>query len=87
MFVELCYEVKISISGSTNPRILIVGKILISLCHRLPEKSSKISQRKNHHGMTVDTMTTKDHSIFYKFNPNEMYPDHVLVYRDLEGKI
>ena len=37
--------------------------------------------------MTVDTMTTKDHSIFYKFNANEMYPDHVLVYRDLEGKV
>jgi len=71
--------------GTTNPRILIVSKILISLCHRLPEKSSKISQRKNHSGLTVDTLTDKDRSVFYKFNHNEMYPDHVLVYRDLEG--
>jgi hypothetical protein len=31
----------------------------------------------------ADTLTNKEKTIFYKFNVNEMYPDHVLVYRDL----
>ena len=74
-------------SGSTNPRIMISGKTLISLCHLVPDGASvaKMGPRKNNYGLTIDTLSNNDKSIFYKFNSNEMYPDHVLVYRDLEG--
>jgi len=72
--------------GSTNPRILIVGKVLVSLCHSLPEgASSSQGPKTNSYGMIIDTLATKDKSVFYKFDSNEMYPDHVLVYRDMEG--
>jgi len=73
--------------GSTNPRILISGKTLISLCHLIPDGASvaKMGPRKNNYGLTIDTLSNNEKSIFYKFNSNEMYPDHVLVYRDLEG--
>ena len=75
--------------GSTNPRILIVGKVLVSLCHSLPEGSraytSMAPTQTNSYGMMIDTWATPDKSVFYKFNASEMYPDHVLVYRDLEG--
>ena len=66
---------------------MISGKTLISLCHLVPDGASvaKMGPRKNNYGLTIDTLSNNDKSIFYKFNSNEMYPDHVLVYRDLEG--
>ena len=36
-------------------------------------------------GIAIDTFSNKKKNIFYKFYANEMYPDHVLVYRDLSG--
>ncbi len=33
--------------------------------------------------MVADTLANVDKTLFYKFNVNEMYPDHVLIYRDL----
>lgn len=74
--------------GTTNPRILIIGKVLTSLCHLLPEKAKTKAggfSMKNHQGLTIDTYTDPDKASFFKANPNEMYPDHVLVYRDLSG--
>lgn len=71
--------------GTTNPRILIAGKVLTSLCHLLPEDKKTTFNKKNHQGLTIDTFTSNDKTSFYKANPNEMYPDHVLVYRDLSG--
>ena len=80
------YFSQLFIAGSTNPRILIVGKVLVSLCHSLPEgASSSQGPKTNSYGMIIDTLATKDKSVFYKFDSNEMYPDHVLVYRDMEG--
>ena len=79
------YLSQLFIAGSTNPRILIVGKVLVSLCHSLPEGGASQGPKTNSYGMIIDTFATKDKSVFYKFNPNEMYPDHVLVYRDMQG--
>ena len=79
------YLSQLFIAGSTNPRILIVGKVLVSLCHSLPERGANQGPKTNSYGMIIDTFATKDKSVFYKFNPNEMYPDHVLVYRDMQG--
>jgi hypothetical protein len=36
--------------------------------------------------MVADTLANVDKTLFYKFNANEMYPDHVLIYRDLVRK-
>jgi hypothetical protein len=82
--------------GSTNPRILIMGKTLISNCHFLmpapPQDGAtarkpvnRLGPKHNAHGLVIDTLSNEDKTEFVKFNPNEMYPDHVLVYRDLEG--
>ena len=39
----------------------------------------------NSNGIAIDTFSNKKKDIFYKFYANEMYPDYVLVYRDLSG--
>ena len=72
--------------GSTNPRIIIVGQVLVSLCHNVPPGGdlNKVPKT-NAYGSIIDTFASKDKSVFYKFNACEMYPEHVLVYRDLEG--
>jgi hypothetical protein len=36
-------------------------------------------------GLSVDTVTNEDADVFIKYHVNDVYPDHVLVYRDKEG--
>ena len=73
--------------GSTNPRILIIGKTVVSNCYSLPEGASNSysGPKENAHGLTIDTLANKEKTIFYKFHSNEMYPEYVLVYRDVSG--
>jgi len=73
--------------GSTNPRILIFSKVLTDVLKVLPENSKhpKHMPKTSAFGLPIDTIYSADKEMVYKFNANELYPDHVIVYRDLDG--
>ena len=59
-----------------------MSNILIGLCH---EVANGASSSKHGAGANIDTWCNTDKTCFYKENATEMYPEHVLVYRDVSG--
>ncbi len=86
-FYTESHQANDAFKGTTNPRIMILGKISVSLCQMMAEGASypRMGLYKDSRGLTIDTLSSHDQSTFFKFNANEMYPDHVLVYRDVSG--
>jgi len=72
----------------TNPRILIVAKILVGVCQLLPEEECEgfcLSNQTNSKGERVDTFTNEQKEAFLKSMMTETYPESVIVYRAKNG--
>ena len=85
---------------ATNPRILIVSRVLLGICQLLPDSSpvedapfpTNISNRLENiytleKGLRrkVDSFTNEEKTFFVKTNRNEVYPETILIYRDKNG--
>ena len=86
---------------STNPRVVIVARVLLGVCQLLPEDmataaSNELCSTSNANRLSnvftndatkqrVDSFTNPEKSYFIKTHVNEVYPESILIYRDKEG--
>ena len=82
-------------SGNTNPRVVIVTRVLLSICQLFPDDmmgaasqsmANRLSNTYTNDGkFKVDSFTNEEKSYFIKTHVNELYPDTIIIYRDLNG--
>ena len=79
---------KIIFIDKTNPRVLVVTRVLLGLCQLKPGDNKLLDNTfAMEKGLRrkVDSFTNEDKLYFIKTNINEIYPETILIYRDKNG--
>ena len=79
--------------GNENPRVIVMAKVMVGVCHLLPEEEGaasrplkvRLNSVKNSQGKRVDSFTNEEKTFFIKTLMTETYPEAVLIYRDKSG--
>jgi len=75
------------INNKTNPRVLVVTRVLLGICQLRPDDNQLHNVFTMEKGLRrkVDSFTNEDKLYFIKTNINEIYPETILIYRDKNG--
>ena len=80
-------SIQIFFVDKTNPRVLVVTRVLLGICQLRPDDNQLDNVFTMEKGLRrkVDSFTNEDKSYFIKTNINEIYPETILIYRDKNG--
>lgn len=84
----------------TNPRVIIAARVITGTVHTIsggeksllrPNSGStsvpffSSADAESESGLPVDTVTDEDGRVFVKYHVNDVFPDHVIIYRNKDG--